>query len=201
MTKDKSKVTTSTKVMSSTASTVPVISKKKTVVIYKSDKKVTIRKPRKGDVFVSFNVEIDEKPVKGSAKKDDVATLAKVKNFVKHIVTDVKELNFLKNDIGFLMSEIYGPDHSTDTNVNVYNGRVFYIWVHLPYMKTAGSRLTLPKNIQKDVFPYDLFYIRQDISDADCKNILNLLRRDIDAFVYVRDLQEFPDLPFNVCSI
>lgn len=164
--------------------------KKKTVIIYKCDKKVTIRKPRAKDEHISFTVDVDE-----SSK--DAASLAKVKNFVKHIVTDVKELNFLKNDMGFLMSEIYGPDHSIDANVDPYSGKMFYIWVHLPF-KTHHGRNTFPRHLQKDIFPFDIFYMRQDLSTVDCKNILNLLRRDIDAFVYVRQLDEEPILPYNV---
>lgn len=167
-------------------------SKKKTVIVYKIDKRVTIRKPRAKDEYVSFTVEVDE----GKIGKDGVS-LSKAKNFVKHIVTDIKELNFLKNDMGFLMSEIYGPDHSTDVNVDVYEGKLFYIWVYLPFRKHAG-RNTLSKDLQKEIFPFDIFYIRRDLSTADCKNIINLLRRDIDAFVYVRQIDETPILPYDV---
>lgn len=169
-----------------------VAPKKKLVTIYKTDKKVTIRKPRAKDEYVTFTVEVDE----GKASKDGVS-LVKAKNFVKHVVTTVKDINFLKNDMGFLMSEIYGADHSTDASIDVYTGKVFYIWVYLPFKKQTG-RNTLPKEIC-NIFPFDIFYMRQNLSALDCKNIVDLLRRDLDAFVYVRDLDEQPPIaPYNV---
>src|SRR6476469_3481160 len=77
----------------------------KQYVVYKSGDKITVRKPRK-DPYIPFVVQ----PTSQNS-------ITKIKQFIKHVVTDIKELNFLKNDMGFAMEENFGDDHSTDPTI------------------------------------------------------------------------------------
>ena len=157
----------------------------KSITLYKIGEKVTIRKPRAREAHIQFRVE----PTPGM-------TLTKVKQFVKYVVTDVKELNFLKNDMGFLLAEIYGKDHSVDLSIDVSEGTIFYIWAYLPF-KDPDSQMP-PNDIQKQVFPFDVFYIRERLSEADCKSIQTILKRDIETQVHVRSVGELPKIPFVI---
>ena len=131
----------------------------KSVTLYKVNGKVTVRRPGAKESYVQYVVE-----------QTSGTTLTKMKQFVKYIINDIKELNFLKNDMGFLMSEIYGKEHSTDTNIDVNHGKIFYFWVYLPLDDVKNSNST-SSSVQRDVFPFDIFYIRQKLSEVDCKSI------------------------------
>lgn len=158
----------------------------KTIVLYKINDKIYNRKPRTKDKYIQFHVSSPN------------ASLAKVKNFVKYVITDIKELNFLKNDMGFLMELVYGENHSTDLSINVLTGKIFYIWVYIPYIKDTNEKGTLPTNIHSEIFAFDIFYIRRHLSDNDCQGIQNILKRDIQANVFVRNINETPTLPFPI---
>jgi len=158
----------------------------KEVTLYKTQDKVTVRKPRK-DAYISFSVQ-----------STPSTSITKIKQFVKHIITDIKELNYLKNDMGFAMEEIFNEDHSTDTTIDLRKGKIFYIWVFLPFVPEKGAKNTLPKEVQQEIFPYDIFYIRQPLTNSECKNIQYSFKRDIDASIQVRSLGETPEIPFDI---
>ena len=82
--------------------------------------------------------------------KDTFKTAAKCKSFLRELVVDnYSELNKIRNDVGFLMSELYGADHSSNFNVQFTKGWIFYIWVCM----------------EDKVFPFDIFYMRRDLPE------------------------------------
>lgn len=179
----------------------------KLIDLYKTGQKVTLRKPRHGKTETN-DPKSHSPPIHFVSEVYDKNMVAKVKEFTKHIFTDIRELNYLRKDMGFLISDLYGgTEHSTNMAFDVNKGRIFFTWVHIPYMygdvsscpsSPPPSFPRLPKSIQSDIFPFDIFYLRQPISDADCKTILSLLKKKIDAQVYVRYPHEIPQLPFNI---
>src|SRR5690348_5097987 len=75
-------------------------------IFYKtSGNKITIRRPRESSDYISFTIT-DSTRLSGN----------KIKTFLKYLITDIRELNFLKNDVGFLLNELYGEEHSIDQN-------------------------------------------------------------------------------------
>jgi len=189
MTKNVTKVTKVTKVNKTQTRTMGY---PKSIDLYKIDQKVTVRKPRAKaegkNTAIHFVSEITDKTM-----------LPKVKEFIKHVYTDIKELNFLQKDMGFLISDIYGKDNGVNTSVDVNNGRIFFTWVYVPFIAEKDKKEShLPKSIKQNIFPYDIFYLRQTISDSDCKGILSWLRKKIDAHVYVRHPFETPLLPYDI---
>lgn len=157
---------------------------------YKSGKKITIRKPRSMINFIPF--------IASYAKTKGMNNNT-VKNFLKHVVTDVKELNFIKNDVCFLMNEMYGKD-LVNCVVPYTDGIIFYIWVYLPYSFDM-SKYSSTKDIRDKVFPFDLFYARKNITEKDCKKIEEILLKDVDVKLYHRKPMQTPVLPFEIKAI
>jgi hypothetical protein len=153
-----------------------------TRIYYKVNGKITTRKPKKL-ANIAFQVE----NVDG----------AKVKNFLKHIITDINEINFLRNDVGFLLNDLYGNEHSVDSNVPVDDGRIFYAWVYLPYV-SGGNKNGLPLDVRKNVFSFDLSYVKRRMTNAECDHVVDVLKREVDVFVYVRRPFETVVPPFSV---
>ena len=145
--------------------------------------KITIRKPRANSDYIAYTVN------------ESSVSSAKVKNFLKYIITDVKELNFLKNDVGFLLNELYGEDHSTDRSVPVEDGRIFFTWVYLPYFSNSGTN-TLPRDIRTNIIPFDLAFIRKKITNVECERlIMHRLKTEVNVLIHVRHPFEKPTVP------
>jgi hypothetical protein len=146
-------------------------------------KKVTVKKPNH-DEYITFTYN----------QKENTRLL---KTFVKYIVTDVREVNLLKNDMGFLINEIYGQqDYMTNLTVPVEDGTVFYVWTYLPY--NWDENVSTPADIKTEIFAFDLFYIRLPLSMGETKNIITFLKDQVDAKVYTRKVGDAPQLPFDV---
>jgi CRISPR/Cas system-associated protein Csx1 len=144
--------------------------------LYKVKDKVYLRKPKGVEDVVEFTADTESHAI------------SYIKHFIEKIITDSTELVYIKNDIGFTLSEIYGENHSIDTTIPLYKGCIFYVWVYLPY----ESKSTTSYNV---IFPYDLCYIRQALSETECKNFIALVKRDINAQIYVRKINQVPSLP------
>jgi len=146
---------------------------------YRVDDKLTTRKPRRN--HVTFRV-----------KSVGSTNSTNVKNFLKHVLIDIKEINFLRNDVGFMLHDKYGDDHSATSIVPIEEGRIFYSWVHLPYSELNN---TLPEDVGATVFAFDLAYVRRLMTNAECENIINVLKKEVDVHVYVRRPFEEAVLP------
>lgn len=153
------------------------------VIFYKKGKKVTSRNS-KGD-GIPFRVTL-----KGGSKQS-----TEVKNFLKYVVTEVKELNLLKNDIFFLLSDLYGPDHSLNT-LSLEKGHVFYVWCFLPYPYEAD----IPEMAQS-VLAHDLIYIRKNLSSSQVKKVKEILKKDTDVEIHSRRFGEKVKLGYSIAAV
>ena len=158
-------------------------------VFYKIGKIVTGRKPsaskiKNGEVVV-FSVATNG------------AKLPQVKDFLTYVITDQKQLTFLKNDVGFLMNELYGsavPNTSNSGDDNLQCGTIIYVWVHLgfPYSPSVSSR------ISSKIFAFDLYFLPRRIPEEKMKYIADTLKRGADVKIHSRRVNEFPECPFSV---
>jgi hypothetical protein len=149
-------------------------------LLYRVDGMVTTRKPK--DLATCDCFEYEGKMSPG------------IRQFAKEIVTDAHELNLLKNDICFLMEELFGDrDKDLDAHrVNFDQVVTFYVWVCLPYPQASASIHPM----QSSVFAFDLYHCLWPLSRRDINEVQNILRQDVQAFVHHRGHGEVPSLPF-----
>jgi hypothetical protein len=157
------------------------------VILYKKGKKVTTRRS-KGDC-ITFRATLRN----GNGK----SALLSVKNFLRYVITETKELNLLKNDVLFLVNELYGLDHSIDENVALEKGHVIYVYCHLPYKYTSE----VPADLCETIFPHDLMYIRRNLTATEVRTIKDILKKDVDIQVYCRRPFEKVAMPVTIRSI
>lgn len=163
------------------------------VIYYKSDKKVTLKKPKKDVDYIKFFVDVGSTPA------------SSVRAFLKYVVTDSNTLNMLKNNICFIMEDLYGRNHSVDPSIHLDEGVIFYVFVYLPMRissrkndKNANQNIENTDNSCGKVFSYDLIFVRRPLSSSEIKYIENIFKSEIDMKIYHRRLYEIPKLPFPV---
>lgn len=152
-------------------------------ILYRtSEGSVTTRKPKDAGSFEAF---ITDEKVSQS-----------LRSFAKQIITDAHELNLLKNDLCFLIDDIYG-DIDKDlhaSTVRLTDVVTFYVWVCLPY---AGKSVTM-KEVQTSVFPFDLYHHPHPMSLSQIQEIRTILEQDIGAYVHTRKHGVIPQLPHQI---
>lgn len=153
--------------------------------IYKCDQKITTKKPRKSHIIFKFDT-------------NDSSSEKQMKSFVKDIITDVKELNFLRNDVAFLIHDLYEtvPVYDHLGSDGTIPGGFFYAWIWLPVtiMSTAAKKEIIFKN----VIPFDLFFLRKKLNVTECNKIIQVLKSDANVHIHYRQYNEQPKLPFEV---
>jgi hypothetical protein len=133
------------------------------VTVYKTKlDKLTTRKP-KGDYNVEFVL------------KFPLPTVKKDYTILNSVVTSKKELNLLKNDVGFLVEEMF-PEGNFTLKQH-YPGTILYCWVCL----------------QNTIFPFDLMYITKSLLPKEIKFIINTIKKTKN-LIYARNLYEKPSL-------
>lgn len=149
---------------------------------YKRGRTVTLRKPcqKKKDSYVHFSVVLEGKRQEAS-----------VRQFLKYVVTDLKELILLKNDVCFLMNDLKYSKKLTHT---VQSGVVLYVWVYLPYQYSNEVSCS----IKETVYYYDLFCISQGITDKQFSEILTTLQLGADVRIFKRRIGDNTSLPFPI---
>ena len=137
------------------------------VIFYKTGNSVTNTKPKIiNKTTLIFHVTIDSR----ANDQNDLSLM--VKNFIKYIVVDIKELNLLKNDICFLMNELYHENDFVNHIVPLKTGVIFYVWVYI-----APST---------EVFPFDLFFIRKSLSNEDVSKIKTIMKNEMNVEIHTR---------------
>lgn len=115
-------------------------------------------------------------------KVDKSVKKASIELFIKSLVTDVRELNLLKNDISFFMNESYPQlNSSTQDDCKFKDGTIFFCWVAL----------------NKKIFPFDLFYLRKNLLPKEIKKVQKVLK-NTDNYVFARKPFFNVNLPFNI---
>ncbi len=169
-------------------------------LFYKNGKKVIIRKPKDINNYIPFIA---------SFFKTRNLGINSIKSFLKYVITDVKELNFIKNDVGFLMHELFNNISSSKTTHNEFTtslqhpltgGTIIYIWVYLP-SKYDMTKFETPSDVRESIFPFDLFFTRLSLTKEECKMIKDILFKDVDVKVFCRKVHETPVLPCSLKSI
>ncbi|KAJ3026789.1 hypothetical protein HDV00_011588 [Rhizophlyctis rosea] len=85
------------------------------------------------------------------------------REFLKTVITDVEQLNLARNDIGFLMHDLFGADSSSYIHPKVTRSRegtIFYVWVYLPHIKKFDLEFA-PE--VREMSSFDLFYISKTL--------------------------------------
>ena len=149
---------------------------------YKRGDLVTLRKPcqKRLDSYVHFNVVLE-------GKKQEVLA----KQFIKYVITDLKDLILLKNDVCFLMNDLKYSKQLTHTTAH---NTVLYVWVYLPYKYSNA----VSSAIKEKLYTYDLFCISQDITDKQFREILTTLQLGADVKIFKRTIGEKASLPFPI---
>lgn len=157
------------------------------LIFYKKGKKIATRRPK--DDAIAFRVTV---------KNVKTRTLTQnIKTFLKYVVTEVKDLNLLKNDVCFLMNDLYGKDHSVDTSVPLEKGYIFYVWCYLPYRYETEA----PQELAGSIVAHDLVYIRQNLTSTQVKTIKEILKKDVDVEIHSRRLHEKVELPYKIAVV
>ena len=160
------------------------------VILYKNDKRVVMRKPKHVRDFIAFSTSSQE-------------SLSKVKTFLRYVVCDVRDINFLKNQLCFLINDCFerlGKDPKTDITIDIDKGIIFYVWVFLPFNYNLKVFET-PRNIREDIFAFDLFFVRQQMNSSEIKRILDILKNQLDIHVGWRKFNEPAKLPYRIKAV
>ncbi len=96
---------------------------------------------------------------------------------LSYVVSDIEELNLIRNDIGFLVQDILGG--SIDTSVPIKDGIYFFIWVSLNYKNENN------KNCHT-IFPFDLLFVRKNVSFKDVALIQKILKNQTKVRIFTR---------------
>lgn len=149
-------------------------------VLYKTDDKVSVRKPPDSESYVKF------------ACKDRSSA---AKAFIKGIITDVKELNFVRNDVGFLMDDLFeDASYRYPVREGLHKCTIFYVWTYLPYSKSHNTEVVPPS---RDIVAFDLCYVAKKLDAAKLEMIQRFLREH-SIHVYARNLHDHPGMPYQV---
>jgi hypothetical protein len=154
-------------------------------IYYRILDKITTRKPRRKDTlnYIAFKVQ-----------NNNNSSISTIKQFLKHILISVKEINFLRNDVGFLLTDMYRNDHSVDITTPIDDGCIFYVWVYLPFENPNS----LPQDIKSTIFAFDLAYVKRKMTTAECDHVINVLKKEVNVHIYARQLFEKVVLPFSI---
>lgn len=104
-----------------------------------------------------------------------------VHKFLKTVIFDIKEINLAKNDISFLIQELYPMINSLNIELPFEDGIIFYIWVSL----------------KRQIFSFDLYYLRKNLNDREIKKIIDKIKFT-NVTLYYRKVNEKPVLPFGL---
>lgn len=104
-----------------------------------------------------------------------------VNKFLKTIIFEIKEINLVKNDIGFLIQELYPMINSLNIELPFKDGIIFYIWVSL----------------KRQIFSFDVMYLRKNLNEREIKKVIDKIKLT-NVTLYYRRVNEKPVLPFDL---
>ena len=138
--------------------------------LFKKGKQVTDAKPENSAEWLPFEIDTD------LITKDDAS------HFLMYVVADIKEINAIKIDVGFMVNERLKPPSKRFT---VHTpGTIFYIWVRLPDHEA--------------LIPYDVFHFPRILTAKEMESARSFLLRHTDALLYFRNLYETPQVPAGI---
>lgn len=142
-------------------------------LLYKLGKMVTRREPC--EPCLSIDVESED--------------IVGVTRFLKYAVSDIEELNYIKNDISFLVNELYARNRHRRLFNSSHTGSIIYIWVYIP-IRTQGAV------IHDVLFPFDLFHLPRVLSPQERQRIHSKILDETDNYLYFRDQFQPPPIPY-----
>jgi hypothetical protein len=109
---------------------------------------------------------------------------------LKYVVTNLEELNLIKNDICFLISDIF-EGKSNDPELPLEQGTFFYIWMYLEFQDEHDKKC-------QNLFPFDLFFVRKKVSAKHRALIQKVLKSQTDVYIFTRRLGEKKEFSVDV---
>ena len=151
------------------------------IILYKTSDNVTQRRPSKETDYVKFSFPVDK------VKPQDA------KAFIKGVITELSEVNYLKNDFCFLIEDLQASKVILPDVTKLDDCTIFYTWVCLPYMRLVNEE-HVPENAE--IIPFDIGYWNQHLPDWAREKIQGFLREC--GSIYTRRLYETPKLPIPI---
>jgi len=107
---------------------------------------------------VEFAVELD----------DGTATFQEAKKFLQSVVVSAKSLVTLRNQIMFLIEDLWGSDPAVG---QPGAGTIFYVWAYLPCKQGP------PDADKEPIFPHSLVYVRRSLTAKDIRRVQSHMRQ------------------------
>jgi hypothetical protein len=136
----------------------------------------------KSNSSVSFKKPLRKRDEKLILQTDATVKKTTVVNFVKSIVITLKEINSLKNDIGFILRELYPMYNSLNIELPFKFGTIFYCWVV----------------VENELFTYDLFYIRKNLTEKEINYVKDKIKITKNIIFVRKPYSEKIDPPFKI---
>ena len=136
--------------------------------------------PRGNDEFHAFTV-------------DDVIypTLQDARKFCKSVITDGESLVHLRNQLTFLLADLYGERHSSHFDSPFERSTVFWAWIFFPSFPQSSGQ----PSVDSHIVSHDLVYIKRDLSDKEIKKVQSTMRQ-LNLAVFARRVHE----PKSICT-
>lgn len=135
------------------------------ITVYKSGKKVSREKPDNPSAI----------PINILHTKN----ISKMMRFLKHAISDFSEIGDIKNDVGFLMNEMFKRDRLRRLESGTKSVTTICIFVCIP--SSCGS------NIMNDIiFRFDLFHMSRILTEEEINSIHTKILKDTDTYLFFR---------------
>lgn len=115
------------------------------------------RCPRAEDSFHMFSVDESIFP-----------TLQDAKKFCRTVVTSGDSLVHMRNQLTFLLTDLYGEGHSSHFDIPFEKATIFWAWIFLPCSEGES---------EGGIMSHDLVYIKRDLTEKEIKKVQSTLRQ------------------------
>ena len=106
-------------------------------------------------------------------------TLVDAKKFCRTIITDGESLVHLRNQLTFLLADLFGERHSSHFDIPFEKAVVFWAWIFLP----------ADQGPQSEIISHDIVYIKRDLTDKEIKKVQSTIRQ-LNLNVFARRVSE-----------
>ena len=126
-----------------------------------------LKNPPRSDDFQTFDVDESLYP-----------TLTEARKFCRFVITDGETLVHLRNQLTFLLADLYGERHSSNFDTPFEQSVVFWAWIFLPSDETGPHG---------GIISHDVVYIKKNLSDKEIKKVQTTMRQ-LNMHVFARNV-------------